>query len=187
MVRVIACDDGVVKKLGEGVTIIACLSWSNENGLEDLAFLPVRVDGLDASSILSYLVAVVSPGRSVDAILLDSLTIAGFNVVSPDTLYRTRKAPIVVVYTYRPSYRRLSRGLEASGLPLRSIRSRILRLVDNHTRIDTPLGELFVVVWRASIEDAQRVVVEAQGRDRKPIPLRLAHYISSALSRIIFD
>ncbi|MCE4600636.1 MAG: DUF99 family protein [Desulfurococcales archaeon] len=183
----IACDDGVVKKLGEGVTIATCLSWSSEDGLEDLAFLPVHVDGLDASAILSYLVTVVSPGRMADAILLDSLTIAGFNVVSPDTLYRARRVPVVVVYTYRPSYRRLSRGLEASGLPLRSVRSRILRLVDDYTRICTPLGELFIVAWRASIEDARRIVVEAQGRDRKPIPLRLAHYISSALSRIIYD
>lgn len=185
MVRVIACDDGRVEKLGMGTTLVTCLSWSRGEGVEDLGFLPVHVDGLDASSILSYLVQVISPERRVDAILLDSLTIAGFNIVSPDILYRSRRVPVIIVYSYPPSYYRLAKGLEASSLPQLWARLRVLRLVEGARRIDTPRGELHLVAWKTSVEEAKRIVSSCQDRDRKPVPLRLAHYISSALSLIL--
>lgn len=185
MVRVIACDDGRVEKLGGGRTLVACISWSKEWGVEDLGFLPVHIDGLDASSILSYLVSVLSPGEEVDAILLDSLTIAGFNIVSPDTLYRSRGSPVIIVYSYKPSYSRLSSGLETSQLPLLDVRKRILRLVDDAERINTPRGELYLLTWKISPSEAREIIVSCQDRDKRPVPLRMAHYISSALSRII--
>lgn len=185
MVRVIACDDGRVEKLGGGTTLVTCISWSRGRGIEDLGFLPVHVDGLDASSILSYLVTVLSPGEKVDAILLDSLTIAGFNIVSPDTLYRSRGSPVIIVYSYKPSYSRLSSGLEASQLPLLDVRKRILRLVEDAEMVDTPRGELYLLAWKISPLEAREIVVSCQDRDKRPVPLRMAHYISSALSRII--
>ncbi len=185
MVRVIACDDGRVEKLGGGRTLVTCISWSREGGVEDLGFLPVHVDGLDASSILSYLVSVLSPGEAVDAILLDSLTIAGFNIVSPDTLYRSRGTPVIIVYSYKPSYSRLSAGLEASQLPLLNVRRRILELVNSAERVDTLRGELYLLPWRISLSKARDIIISCQDRDKRPAPLRMAHYISSALSRII--
>lgn len=183
--RVIACDDGRVEKLGGGVTLATCISWESGLGLVDLAFLPVHVDGLDATSILSYLARVVSPSVRVDAILLDSLTFAGFNIVSPATLYRARGAPVIVVYSYKPSYERLARGLEAGSLPHLNIRRRILELVDTAERITTPLGELYVISWGAGLKEAAMIIEGSQVRDRRPAPLRLAHYISSALSQVI--
>ncbi len=174
----------MVRKLGEGYTIASCVRWGR-GGLEEFAFLPISVDGLDATSILSFMVASLAWNGDVEAILLDSLTIGGFNIISPDTLYRTAGAPVVVVYTYKPSLLRLERGLRAASLPLTSVRLRILSLVESARRIETRMGPLYVVTWPERVEGLRRLLEEYQVRDRKPAPLRAAHYISSSLSTLL--
>ncbi len=179
--RVAACDDGEVRKLGAGYTIAACISWDSSAGVDGIAFSPIHVDGLDATGIVSFLAA--SLGR-VEAVLLDSLTIGGFNVVSPATLHEATGAPVAVVYTYEPSLERLRRGLSSAGLPCSSVRERILRLVEARRRIQTPRGPLYIVTWPPGTP-LEGLVSRLVIYDRKPAPLRAAHYIASALSRLL--
>ncbi len=177
-----ACDDGIVEKLGVGQTILSCLSWTREEGILDLAFLPIRVDGLDATSVILYLLRSLSPRP--DTILLDSLTAGGFNIISPASIHESLHVPVFVVYTYRPSSERVLRGLSLSGLPLRDVRERVLRLLDYAVEIDTPRGPVYVISWPPD-SDPSSILSYTQVYDRKPAPLRAAHYISSALSRVL--
>ncbi len=185
MVRVIACDDGRIKKLGGGYTTVVCISWSSESGLEDISIAPVHIDGLDATSILAYLIKVISTRDPIDAIMLDSLTIAGFNIVSPDTLSKKRGSPVIIVYNYEPSVERLNRGLIASGLNLINIRMNILKIINNYVKINTRMGPLYILTWKTNINNAIKIIELSQVVDRMPAPLRFAHYIASAISRIL--
>lgn len=177
-----ACDDGRVEKLGRGHTILLCLSWARGQGVLDLAFLPIRVDGLEATSIAKYLLASLRPRPEV--VLLDSLTTGGFNIISPATVYEALGAPVVVVYTYKPSLDRVRSALEAGRLPYRRVRERVLALLGEARRIDTPRGPLYTITWPRGY-DPLPVIEYSQVYDRKPAPLRAAHYISSALSRVL--
>jgi len=182
--RVLACDDGIVEKLGSGHTLLTCVSWEEGVGVTGLAFLPVTVDGLDGTSAAVFLARHLSHPRRPHIVMLDSLTLAGFNVVSPAALHDAVRAPVAVVYTYRPSIGRLRRALEASELPLAEVRLRILSLVERARRVDTPRGPLYLVEWPPGV-DTYPLLVRTQVYDRRPAPLRAAHYISSALSRLL--
>lgn len=177
-----ACDDGRVEKLGEGYTIMLCLSWSREDGILDITFLPIRIDGLDATSITLYLASSLSP--KPDVVLLDSITAGGFNIVSPASIHEYLRVPVVVVYTYKPSFRRVLEGLQHSNLPLKALRARVLRLLDRAKRLDTTKGTVYVITWPPGY-DPRDIILYTQVYDRKPAPLRAAHYISSALSRVL--
>jgi len=144
----------------------------------------IRVDGLDASSLLAYTIRKITGGR-VDYILLDSLTIAGFNVVSPATLSKLLGVPVIVVYTYEPSYRRLSSA--ARRLPSFTLIDKVLKLVSHARRITTRRGDLYLLPWGLDLEEAKQAVELFQLYSRKPEPLRAAHYLASASSRVWFD
>ena len=183
---VVGCDDGVVRKLGwmSGETLVACVKW----GLRPprpagIAMAPVRVDGLDATSIVMGLMEVL--GARGCPLVLDSLTVAGFNLVSPGSLFKAMGSPVIVVYTYRPSYERLEEGLRRSGLPHAELRLRVLSLVESSVRVETPKGPLYMIARGISVREAVRLVAELQVHARKPEPVRVAHYTASEAVRAL--
>jgi len=179
-----ACDDGKVYKLSRGYTVVACTCY------EDLRPIGVslgilRIDGLEATGIVSYLSLAACKSRP-SVILLDSITIAGFNVVSPPGLARLTGAPVIVVYPYEPAYNRLAPAAARAPGPF-SIRSRVLAIVDRYIKVDTPKGSLYLLTWGIPLKDAVDVVVKLQVHARIPEPLRTAHMIASSSSDALRD
>ena len=185
MARVIACDDGEVRKLGEGYTIAACTRWSNEYGLEDLAAAPIPVDGSNATDVLLNLINKIKYNYIIHAILLDSITIAGFNYINIARLSSLSSLPVITVYTYKPQFDRLFKAMKIAGLNANPDRVNSLKIINNIIRILTVKGDLYILIEGINSTLAQRILNQLQLFDRKPIPLRLAHYIASALSRIL--
>ncbi len=172
-----ACDDGKVYKLSKGYTVVACTCYDGTRpvGVE-LGLL--RVDGLEATGIVAHLSLAACRSRP-DVVLLDSIAIAGFNLVSPPGLARLTGAPVVVVYPYEPSYERLAPAAARAPGPF-SIRSRVLPIVDKAVRVDTPRGPLYLLVWGIPLRDAASIAISLQVHARTPEPLRVAHMIASS-------
>lgn len=178
---VVGCDDGRVEKLGAGFTVYACIAFEGIRPIGAHMGL-VRVDGLEASSLISYSVLASSAGRA-EVLFLDSLTMAGFNVVSPATIEELAGAATIVTYKYRPSYERLHRAFKRLQQP--ELRARILRLVDRAFEAETPHGRLYVLHWGISRERALEIIREYQVHSRIPEPIRIAHEVASEASRIV--
>ncbi|GBF08726.1 UPF0215 protein [Aeropyrum pernix] len=183
---VVGCDDGRVEKLGPqaGFTAVACISWDNRLRLPLAGSLGlVRVDGVDATSVLAGLV--LRLGAAGRPVLLDSLTIGGFNIVSPPGVERLTGSPVIAVYNYRPSLERLESGLRSSRLPLAGVRARVLSLVEEAVEASTPRGPVYLVAWGLEASEARRLVLETQVYGRKPEPVRIAHYTASEASEAL--
>lgn len=182
----IGCDDGRVSKLGPGSwTLLVCVSIARSDGTlapRGVSVSPLRVDGLDASSLVAHAALQLSRGASSPVLFLDSITIGGFNVVSPPTVYRLAHVPVVVAYTYRPSFERLARA--ASKLPTYRYIEAILRLADSYSEVKTRRGILYLIAWGLSPREAAEAAEAFQVHSRKPEPVRVAHYIASALSAL---
>ena len=185
VVRVIACDDGEVRKLGGGYTTAVCTRWSNEYGLEDLAAAPIPVDGSNATDILLNLINKIKYNHIIHAVLLDSITIAGFNYINITRLSTLSSLPVITVYTYKPQFDRLFKAMKIAGLDTNPDRINSLKIVNNVVHILTVKGDLYILMKGIDATLAQGILNQLQVFDRKPIPLRLAHYIASALSRIL--
>ncbi len=182
---VVACDDGHVKKLGKGYTIVSCVRWDIGRGPVASSIRPVRVDGLEAGSIIAGLLHdLYSPGTSFRALLLDSITIAGFNIVSPSTIEKLAGVPTVVVYKYKPSKERLIKPVKEKFRDWR-VRVNVLALVERTEEVGTRLGRLFIIAWGLSLEEAIELIGRLQLYSRIPEPLRLAHYTASSISRLL--
>ncbi|MEB2836071.1 MAG: DUF99 family protein [Desulfurococcales archaeon] len=182
---VVGCDDGEIRKVGfQEYTTYACVSMdSTAYGLypRDAALGLLRVDGLEASSVIAVAARLLEANPV--AVILDSITIAGFNVVSPPIIYRLVGAPVIVVYSYKPSYARLRRG--ALNLSTFKIIDRIIRLVDNAVPLKTRKGVLYALLWGIEPPEAIKIVEKFQIHSRVPEPVRVAHYIASAASRLL--
>ncbi|MEB3817035.1 MAG: DUF99 family protein [Desulfurococcales archaeon] len=182
----VGCDDGRVTKLGGGWTSYACISMKCDTKGRiyplDVVAGRIRVDGLDASSVLASAISMLE--HPVDVVFLDSVTIAGFNVASPSTISRLVGAPVIVVYTYKPCYTRLAKA--ASKLRYFEIRERVLRLTKYARKLSTSKGDVYVIAWGLREPDKTRFLVECfQLYARKPEPVRVAHFIASSIYKFI--
>jgi len=188
LLTVIACDDGVVRKLGTGWTVEACVLWSEPGGPRSIAHLPVHIDGMDATGQVLYMARVLASRAEhrVDAVLLDSVTTAGFNFVSPAALSRAVGAPVIVAYKRRPRWERIEKALK-KNLPDYTVRLRVVEIVRRATRIATRRGDLYVIVWGTGLEAARRIIEALQRGGRIPEPLRFVDVYASALSRVLIQ
>ncbi|MGC9071303.1 MAG: DUF99 family protein [Acidilobus sp.] len=177
----VACDDGEVRKLGGGLTAVACVSYV-ELRPRGASLGLIHVDGLDATSVLSHLVSSISAPPGV--IFLDSITIGGFNVVSLAGLSRLTGMPVVVVYTYEPSLGRLKEPL-VKHFHDWELRLRALRPIESARRVVTRRGELHLVNWGVDADEAARLVESYQLFTRVPEPLRVAHRLASEASHVL--
>jgi endonuclease V-like protein UPF0215 family len=180
---VVACDDGYVRKLGEGYTVVACIDWVIGRGPASASTRPVRVDGLEAGSIIAGILGEALQVFDVKALLLDSLTIAGFNLVSPSTIERLVGVPTLVVYKYKPSPERLIRTVREKFADW-AIRARVVSLVGEAREVETRRGRLYVIPWGMGLGEAAEIIGRLQLYSRVPEPLRLAHYMASSVSRL---
>lgn len=177
----VACDDGEVRKLGGGTTAVACVSYRELRPVAASVGL-IRVDGLDATSVLSTLVTRI--GRPPGVVFLDSITIGGFNVVSVPGLARLTGMPVVVAYTYSPSVDRLKAPLQRHFNDW-ELRLRLLRLIEKAFPARTKKGPLYLVSWGLDREKALSLIESYQLFARVPEPLRVAHRLASETSRLL--
>ncbi|MCE4624836.1 MAG: DUF99 family protein [Desulfurococcales archaeon] len=184
---VIACDDGVVNKLGGGFTVVACVLYGSEHGLTGVGHLPIKVDGLDASSQVAYIARRMTgqcPSGAVEAVFFDSITIGGFNIISPPTIAAASGAPVVFIYKRAPNLSKIADAVIHTRYSW--IRMRVLTLLSTVREVNTLKGPLYVVTWGLLPEEARSLIEKYQVHARMPEPLRIAHYIASSISRVIF-
>lgn len=177
----VACDDGKVRKLGGGLTVVACVAY-RELQPRHVSLGLLHVDGLDATSVISGLVRLAASPPGV--VLLDSVTIAGFNVVSLPGVHRATGMPVVVVYTYMPSLGRLSRPLREHFADS-ELRLKVLSVISSAKEVETPRGRLYIIPWGLSLDEAVRLIELYQVFTRVPEPLRVAHRVASEASEVI--
>ncbi|AFZ69798.1 hypothetical protein Calag_0002 [Caldisphaera lagunensis DSM 15908] len=180
--KIIACDDGEVKKLGYGKTLVSCISYK-EVWPENIKIGFVHTDGLDATSVLSYLIKTLANNEK-SVVLFDSITIAGFNVISLPGIQKLTNLPSIVIYNYKPSIKNLLKALRPH-FEDSYIRELALNQLKEIKKIETNRGVLYIVNRGVNKEEAIQLINSYQFYSTIPEPLRMSHIISSHLSKII--
>jgi len=181
--RIIACDDGKVKKFEQKVTLSLCVSY-RELWPEEIKVNYIHTDGLDATSVLSHLIRLLSRGERA-IVLFDSLTIAGFNIISLPGIYRLTGVPSIVIYTYKPSLRRIREALRLHFKDM-PIREKALSLISKTEKVKTKMGDVYIINWGVNKDSAIEIINSTQQYSRVPEPLRVSHIIASSISDLVF-
>lgn len=156
----------VVGVMMEGATLV-----------EGIALGSFPVDGAEATAYLAAWVGGQRWRRSLQAVVLGGITIAGLGVVDVTELADALRVPVLVATRNDTALSTLGDALVAAGYQDR------LHILARTPPARMVLPGLFVAAAGAREDEAEALVRATLNKAKLPEPLRVAHLIGSALVR----
>lgn len=174
--NVVGFDDAPFEKRDRGdVRIIGAVCARTR--LDGVVSGFVRRDGRNASERMGELIERSQFRAHIQAVLLQGIAVAGFNVVDIHALHQVLGVPVLVVMRRRP---RLPMIREALLGHTRGA-ARKWALIEGAGEVE-PLGPLFCQRAGLSLREAHALVAATTLHGNVPEPLRLAHLIAGGVT-----
>ncbi|MGA7936526.1 MAG: DUF99 family protein [Kovacikia sp.] len=173
-IRVIGFDDApFVRRSGEPVAIAGVVCAGTR--FEGMVWGAVQPDGWDATETLGRILVGSKFLPQIHLVLLDGISLAGFNIIDLPLLAKTLQRPCVAVMRHQPNLNAVEYAIRQLPEPER--RLEILR----HAGSIHPYPPFYFQVWGASPEITAQVLRRLTDCGHVPEALRLAHLITSAV------
>jgi endonuclease V-like protein UPF0215 family len=181
-VRVMAVDDGPFV-FGDEAAFLVGLVVRGKGYLEAMYSTTVSLRALDATETLIDLVRGTKQLPQLKAVLLDGLTLAGFNVVDIEALNRAIDVPVVTLVDKVPDHDAILKALQGRFTDWEE-RYRLITAPETH-RVDLPDGgALTCHVAGMDIGEVQELLRVTTLRGHLPEALRMADVVASGLPRL---
>lgn len=180
-IRVLGIDDGVFTPHSNELVDVVGIVYRGGYWLDGFMHTKVQVDGLDATEKLVEMITSSPHYSQLRVIMLNGVTLAGFNVVDIEELSQRVKLPVVAVTRDKPNFDDIKKALQ--NLSHSEQRWSAIEKAGKMIKVRTRNGEepIYVHVAGLSEEDAKRILKSTSTRSNVPEALRVAHIIASGL------
>ncbi len=179
-IRVLGIDDGKFKPHTKGEVLVVGVVFRGGVSIDGVMHTQVAIDGLDGTDKLAAMINGSPHKHQLRLVMLNGVTLAGFNLVDLPKLYAETGLPVIALTQVKPD--------------LEEIHSALEHLSDSETRWRTiqNAGEIYEVTNRGSklymglagigLSEAIIVLDLTTVRGSLPEPLRVAHLIASGVT-----
>lgn len=145
----------------------------------DIRVRAVTVDGTDGTE---RALEILRGFGGVDVVFLDGVTVAGFNVIDPDSLLELARS-VVVVYKFEPDMGKIERALRLHFADWERRYGVITKAYARSGLVETRWRTMRVAVFGDAGVDVGALISYTQLVSPTPEPLRVSDLVASALSR----
>ncbi len=179
-IRVLGVDDGKFTPHAKGKVIVVGVVFRGACFIDGVMHTEVDVDGLDATEKLASMINSSPHRRQLRLVMLNGITLAGFNLIDIQQLHSATKLPIIALTREKPNLESIYQALK--HLPQTEERWRIVLSAGEIHEIACKGSKLYLETAGISLEDAQTVVKLTAARSCLPEPLRVAHLVASGIT-----
>ncbi len=174
--NVIGFDDAPFERDHRGDVLLVGVVCSRTR-LDGVVSGRVRRDGANSTRAMIEVIRASQFGKHIQAVLLQGIAVAGFNVVDVQALHHALSIPVLAIVRRQPDFEGIRRALFArvSGA------ERKWRLIQQAGTLDRIRG---VLVQRVGItvDHARDLLAATTLHGNLPEPLRLAHLIAGGVT-----
>ena len=169
-------DDAPFDRSHRGDVLVVGAVFAGDR-LDGVISTKVRRDGANAAQRLIDCLTGSKYFDQLQAILLQGIAFAGFNVVDLQRLHEATGLPVLVVARYRPDLPAIRKALleQVPG------GARKWRLIEAAGPMET-MAALYVQRCGITPENAARLLASLQQNSQLPEPLRVAHMIAGGVT-----
>jgi len=184
-IRVLGIDDGVFTPHSNELVDVVGVVFRGGYWLDGFMHTRVQVDGMDATEKLAEMITHSHHFPQLRVVILNGVTLAGFNIVDIKELHEKIRLPIIAVTRDKPNSEDIKKALQ--NLPETKKRWKVIEKAGKMIRVRTREGEepIYVHVAGVSEETAKRILKNTSTRSNIPEALRVAHIIASGLGTSI--
>jgi len=184
--RTIGIDDGYFPpsfKEGRLATLMVGVLCKNVHPI-DLGIKVVKVDGLDATSKAISVVKELSKNwGKIEAIFLDGVTFAGFNIINPSLMHDVLGYPVITIFKHQLNLQKIKVALMNNFSDWRKRYSVIESVYENSKEVRTGWRKLRISSYGLDLYVIAEIITDLQLTSPLPEPLRLADLIASGLTK----
>lgn len=173
-IRVIGIDDGPFKKFSKGKVLVIGTIFRGGISLDGVLSAKVAIDGNDSTKNLARMINKCKFKPQLQAILLNGISVAGFNVIDIKALGKKTKLPVIVVIRRYPDFKTIKSTLEKIGQKNKYKLMEIAGRVHKHKKVCFQAAGI-------SLKDAKEILNITTTRSFIPEPIRIAHLIASGI------
>lgn len=175
--NVVGVDDAPFERSHRGDVPIVGAVFTRTR-LDGVLRSKVRRDGVNSTRAVAAMVRGSPFHEHVQAVMLNGISLAGFNVVDIGALHQALARPVLVVARRRPDPRAIRRAL----LDRVPGGARKWRLIEKAGPME-PLEGVWVQRAGLSLRSAAQLLRDSRLQGNLPEPIRVAHLIAGAFAR----
>lgn len=183
-IRVLGIDDGFFTPHTKGVVDVIGVVFRGGYWLDGVMRTQVEIDGMDATEKIASMIVESPHYDQLRVIMLNGVTMAGFNVIDIEELFEKVKVPVIAVARDRPSFGDIKKALQ--NLPQSDKRWKAIGKAGEIIEVHTRGGEepVYAHVVGVTVEDAKHILKNTSTRSNIPEALRVAHLVASGLRQL---
>lgn len=178
-IRILGIDDAPFSfKSREKIPLIGTV-FRGGDYIEGVLKTEITVDGDDATDRISEMVNTSRHKQQIRVIMLDGITVGGFNIVDLKELFDNTGIPIIVVTRKMPDLAAVKKAIE--NFKDKEEKLKALNSAGEIYKVDVNSGCVYIHPWGVDLVDAKKIVKLSVRRGFIPEPIRVAHLIASAI------
>jgi len=181
-IRILGIDDGKFMPRTKGTVIVVGVVFRGGLWLEGVMHTTVDIDGSNATEQLGKMINNSPHCRQLRLVMLNGITLGGFNLVNIKLLHSVTSLPILALTRDKPNLDSIRSAL--AHLPKIDERWGIVEAAGEIYEITNKGANLYMETAGISLSDAKKIVELASTRSSFPEPLRIAHLVASGVSNI---
>lgn len=175
-IRVLGIDDSPFSH-GDAEVFLTGVVYRGTEVVEDVKTVSIEVDAENATEKVIRLHEKCDNTRHIKAVLVDGISLAGFNLVELEKAAERLQKPVIAVTSNRPRPEKFRQAMKDSG----NYSEKFEELPD-YTEIELESGRSFIQYAGTSEEKAKDIIQESTIHGLTPEPIRLADMIGRAFS-----
>ncbi len=174
-IRIIGIDDASFDKFKDKQTLLLGVIFRGGNFLDGVVSTTIMVDGDDATEKMAQMIDKSKFKSQLRCIMLDGVTVGGFNVVDIRELSEKTNLPVIVVVRDYPDFRKIFDALEKLRFSGKK------ELIEKAGKV-MRMGKVHVQLCNISEEKAREILQITCTRADVPEPIRVAHLIGQGIT-----
>jgi len=183
-IRILGIDDGIFVPHTKGLVDVIGVVYRGGYWLDGVMRTEVEIDGMDATEKIAAMITNSPHYDQIRVVTLNGITLAGFNVVDIQELYKKLRLPVIVVTREKPNLEEIKEAL--MNLPDHERRWEAVKKAGKRIEVCTRRAEkpIYMQIAGLSEADAEKILRKTSTRSNFPEALRVAHIIASGLAQL---
>jgi len=173
--RIVGIDDASFDKFKDKRTLIVGTIFRGGSFMDGVITSKVSVDGNNSTKKIAEMVNNCKFRPQLQAILLDGIAVAGFNVVNVERLQKETGLPVIVIMRNYPNFRKIEAALKKIG------KEKKMAIIKKAGPIHK-VKKIHIQICGIELEKAKKIIEITSTRSFIPEPIRAAHIIGSGIS-----